>query len=283
VRTRAAVTPVRRLTDAGLDGDQDLVAVEAPLGVTVSRAGDAHTHSLGVLMRTPGDDLELVSGFLYGEGAIRHRADIVDLSLVRGAKASEADAAHVTLKSDVGTAFERLGRAAATTSACGHCGRLQVLAVDEGRACPIGQPRLECSFLVSLPERLRRRQRVFDETGGLHAAGLVTLDGGRETVREDVGRHNAVDKVIGAALDHGWLPGHGLVLVVSGRVAYEIVQKAVMAGLPAVVAIGAPSTLAVEAARLTGLTLVGFVRESRFTVYSGWDRITGPHRGIPPT
>jgi len=283
VKKRVAVTPVRRLSPSGLDGDQDLVAVEAPLGVTISRAGDTHTQSLGVLMRTPGDDAELVSGFLFSEGAVRQRSDIVDLSIARGAKPSEADSMHATISSDAGTAFDRLTRAAAATSACGHCGRLQVLAVDEGRACPIGRPHLDTSLLVSLPARLRRSQRVFAETGGLHAAGLFDLDGERKAVREDVGRHNAVDKVIGAALDHGWLSGHGLVLVVSGRVAYEIVQKAVMAGLPAVVAIGAPSSLAVEAARQTGLTLVGFVRESRFTVYSGWDRIIGPDRGIPPT
>jgi FdhD protein len=156
-----------------------------------------------------------------------------------------------------------------------------MLAVDEGRACPAGRPVITRALVESLPHRLARGQSAFAATGGLHAAALVAADGQRELIREDVGRHNAVDKVMGAALLRGWLPGHDLVLAVSGRVAYEIVHKAVVAGLPAVVALGAPSSLAVEAARAAGLTVVGFVRDGRFNVYAGWDRLA-THTGEFP-
>jgi len=283
VNERATVAPVRRRSAEGLDGDQDLVAVEAPLAVTLRRAGRTREQALGVLMRTPGEDDELLAGFLYSEGVVRRRADIVELSFVRAQKTSEPDTALVTLDATLTGTFTHLGRATTMTSACGLCGRLQSVAVDEGRACPAGGPSIDEAAIASVPDRLRHGQRVFGETGGLHAAALFDIEGHRGLIREDVGRHNAVDKVIGAALGHGWLPAHGFLLAVSGRVAYEIVQKAVMAGVPAVVALGAPSSLAVEAARATALTLVGFARGPRFNVYSGWDRITAADRGIPRT
>jgi FdhD protein len=226
-------------------------------------------------MRTPGDDAELVTGLLHAEGVVRQAGDIVNLSFAPGERRTVSDSVVVTLRPDVAWDVRGFDRGHAATSACGLCGRLQAIAVDEGRACPAGRPTFDEAFVRSLPGRLRRGQDVFDETGGLHAAALVGIGGDREIVREDVGRHNAVDKCIGAALESGWLPGHDLLLTVSGRVAYEIVQKAVTAGVPAVVAIGAPSSLAVEAARAVGLTLVGFVRGTRFNVYAGWDRITG--------
>jgi FdhD protein len=272
---RAVVTPVRRSSRSGLNGDQDLVAVEAPLSVTLRRAGGDGEHRVGVLMRTPGHDEELMAGFLYAEGVVRRADDIIDLAFTPGRRRTDTDAVTVTLRPDVTWSIGELDRGHAATSACGLCGRLQAIAIDEGRGCPAGRPTFDGGFIASLPGRLERGQDVFAETGGLHAAALVDVGGEREVVREDVGRHNAVDKAIGAALGQGWLPGHAFVLTVSGRVAYEIVQKAVTAGLPAIVAIGAPSSLAVDAARAAGLTLVGFVRRERFNVYSGWDRITG--------
>jgi FdhD protein len=280
---RAAVTPVKRRSAAGLHGDQDLVAVESPLSVTLRSASGAREHAIGILMRTPGDDEELVAGFLYSEGLIREADDLADVSFVPGERRSDTDVATVTLSTDITANLDPLDRRAAATSACGLCGRLQMLAIEDGRRCPPGSPLIAADTIASLPGRLEHGQRVFGETGGLHAAALLEVGGDRVLVREDVGRHNAVDKAIGAALRRRWLPGHRLALAVSGRVAYEIVHKAVMAGLPAVVAIGAPSSLAVEAARATGLTLVGFVRGADFNVYAGWDRITAENRGIPPT
>ncbi|HSG01343.1 MAG TPA: formate dehydrogenase accessory sulfurtransferase FdhD [Vicinamibacterales bacterium] len=280
---RAEVTAVKRRSAGGLKGDQDLVAAESPLSVLLRGTGDEREHAIGILMRTPGDDEELVTGFLYSEGLIREADDLADLSFAAGSRRSDTDVATVTLSTDIPVTMDPLDRRAAATSACGLCGRLQMLAIDEGRRCPSGSPMITADTIASLPGRLERGQKVFGETGGLHAAALLEVGGGRVLVREDVGRHNAVDKVIGAALRRRWLPGHRLALAVSGRVAYEIVHKAVMAGLPAVVAIGAPSSLAVEAARATGLTLVGFVRDADFNVYAGWDRIIAEQRGIPPT
>ncbi len=272
---RAVVTPVRRGSTSGLDGNQDLVAVEAPLSVTLRRDGDAQEHGIGVLLRTPGNDEELVAGFLYAEGVVREPGDITGFSFRRGTRRTEVDAVTVTVRPERSWTAGQFDRGHAATSACGLCGRLQAIAIEDGRGCPAGRPAITRAFIGSLADRLRAGQAVYAETGGLHGAALFEVTGQREVIREDVGRHNAVDKAIGAALELAWLPGHDLVLTVSGRIAYEIVQKAVTAGLPAIVAIGAPSSLAVDAARATGLTLVGFVRGASFTVYSGWDRITG--------
>ena len=277
---RAAVTPVRRRSASGVEGDHDLVAVEAGLMLSVRRTADEEARRLGLLMRTPGDDEELVLGFLYTESVIAGAGDVDRVDVTAGGS-RDTDSAVVTLADHVRWPPDALERNLAMTSACGLCGRLEVIALDQGRGCPAGQPRLDAAFVQTLPGRLRDGQSVFSETGGLHAAALIGTDGARELIREDVGRHNAVDKVIGAALRRGWLPGHSLMLAVSGRVAYEIVQKAVTAGLPAVVALGAPSSLAVEAARATSLTLVGFVRGDRYNVYAGWDRLSGGDWGIP--
>ncbi len=278
---RAAVTPVRRRSAGGVESDQDLVAVEAGLMLSVRGGPDRESRRLGLLMRTPGDDEELVLGFLYTERVIAASGDVERIDVTADGARGSTDSAVVTLAAHVPWPLEALERNLAMTSACGLCGRLQIIAIDEGRGCPAGQPRLDAALVQALPDRLRGGQSIFGETGGLHAAALIGVDGGRELIREDVGRHNAVDKVIGAALGRGWLPGHDLVLAVSGRVAYEIVQKAVTAGLPAVVAIGAPSSLAVEAARATALTLVGFVRDDRYNIYAGWDRLMRGNREIP--
>ena len=160
-----------------------------------------------------------------------------------------------------------------TTSACGLCGRLSVQSLDRARGRSAAAPQFSAEALASLPARLRDGQTVFAETGGLHAAALFDDSGARIALAEDVGRHNAVDKVVGAALRAGRLPASGSVLVVSGRVAFEIVQKAALAGVAAIVAVGAPSNLAIDAARAAGLTLVGFARDGHFNVYAGVERV----------
>ena len=271
---QAVVAAVKRLGGRDPRTDQDLVAVESPLTVTVSHPHETASRSLGVLMRTPGDDDVLVLGLLYAEGVIRGMGDVtsVEPRAVADAAGETGDAVHVKLASSVDVGVLPGERPLVTTSACGLCGRLSVQALDR-RGTPAEGPRFPAELLASLPGQLRSGQPVFAETGGLHAAALFGPTGERMAIAEDVGRHNAVDKVVGALLRGGQLPVTGGVLVVSGRVAFEIVQKAAMAGASALVAVGAPSSLAIDAARTAGLTLVGFARDGCFNVYAGADRI----------
>ena len=274
----AAIT---RVSTTGARPDQDLIAVESPIELVVNSAGvsdasGATPKSLGLLMRTPGDDEDLAIGALYSEGVIRDRADVLSVTVVPAeAGADRADAVHVRVSPGIDVTASLTTRSLAATSACGLCGRAAMLALDRGHAQPGDRPRLEADVISSLPDRLRASQRAFAETGALHAAGLFTASGERRLVREDIGRHNAVDKVVGALFKAGELPATNMILVVSGRVAYEIVQKAAAAGAVAVVAVGAPSSLAVEAARSAGLTLVGFARDGKFNVYAGGQRVVG--------
>lgn len=267
---RAAIAPILRYGGSPHRTDQDLVAVESPLEVVLSQ--DGRTRSLGVLMRTPGDDRDLILGLLLSEGVIRSAVDVVAIDHPPDDGRELTSQAAVTLAPhvDMSTLSER---ALAGTSACGLCGRLAVQTIDRSLPLRPGAPKIPAALIATLPGALRSQQAVFAETGGLHAAGLFDAAGVPHVIREDVGRHNAVDKVIGAALADGRVPARDALLVVSGRVAYEIVQKAAAAGVPFVVAVGAPSSLAVEAARATGITLVGFVRDGRFNVYSGADRV----------
>ena len=271
---RARVDAITRLDAAGARTDPDLVAIEAPLEVIVSHASLAAPRSLGLLMRTPGDDRDLVLGFLFTEGVIDGLASVASCvvdAASEDTRESPARAA-VVLHPDFALDGRLPDRAMSGSSACGLCGRLAMRALDHGRAS--GAPvEIAAAVILDLPERLRASQAVFADTGGLHAAALCDLSGAPWLVREDVGRHNAVDKAVGAALALGRLPARDALLVVSGRVAYEIVQKAVAAGVAAIVAVGAPSTLAIDAARATGVTLVGFARDGRFNVYTGAERI----------
>jgi FdhD protein len=271
---RVAVAPIRRFASTGSTTDQDLVAVEAPLAVELIPAGGGSARAIGVLMRTPGDDLDLIRGWLFTERIIRAASDISGVEWQNDEAAADVPMlARVTLANHIDVEQVVTHRTFTPTSACGLCGRL---AIDRpsGPAArgngPLHISHWPIALIATLPAALRTGQRVFDETGGLHAAGFFDGSGQLLAVREDVGRHNAVDKLIGASL--GQLDRARL-LVVSGRVAFEIVLKAVVAGLEAVVAVGAPSDLAVEAARTAGLTLVGFARDGRFNVYTGADRI----------
>lgn len=287
---RAAVTAITRIVDGAASNDQDLVAVEAPLEIVLTHPADAArpgaapaTQSLGLVMRTPGDDTDLVLGLLVGEAIVATAADIVSVAFTpESGRGSDDEAARparalVTLAPAIELASLGHTRALDRTSACGLCGRLALQAVRlAGLPRTPDEPRIDAERLAGIPARLSRSQAVFAETGGLHAAALCDLQGVPWLVREDVGRHNAVDKVVGAALASSRLPATQALLAVSGRVAYEIVQKACAAGVAGIVAVGAPSSLAVEAARASGLTLVGFTREGRFNVYAGRERIITP-------
>ena len=267
---RVSLAPIRRHGPGTPAADHDLVAVEAPLAVVVVHPLAAAPRPFGVLMRTPGDDRDLVLGLLYAEGVIDRAADVGCWTWHEAtddpARVEAALADHVPLDEAAGA------RALSATSACGLCGRLEVTRLDAlaraGASHEAARP-LAASLVAAIPERLRSQQRVFAETGGLHAAALFDAAGDLIALREDVGRHNAVDKVVGAVLESGRLPGPGTTLGVSGRVAFEIVQKAARTGVHAIVAIGAPSSLAVDACRAAGITLVGFARDGRFNVYCG--------------
>src|SRR5947207_3511950 len=253
----------------------DFLAGEEPLGIRVDGT------ALTMTRRTPGDDLELAAGFLVSEAVIRTPADIAEIKLCDGTACGHADhdgmgnIAEVTLAAGVELA-PGARRNFMTTSACGICGKASIedicvlphapLAADTARFAP--------DVLAALPDRLRDAQRVFSRTGGLHAAGLFTAEGELIAVREDVGRHNAVDKVVGWALLDGRLPLTGCVLLVSGRASFELVQKAVLAGIPLLAAVSAPSSLAVDLAEEAGLTLVGFLRGPSMNVYAGAHRLS---------
>jgi len=253
-------------------GSMDLLAVEDPVEIRLQweERGEARLTTIAVTMRTPGHDPELAVGFLFTEGVIAGREQIADVRSCR------AGSIRVVLAPGTSVDLTRLERHSYTTSSCGMCGKTSASALRLASPFPLRDrlPLLDERVIRSLPAQLREAQQGFDLTGGLHASALCDLDGRVVTVREDVGRHNALDKVIGAELLAGRLPVDERVLVVSGRVSFELVQKALMAGIPILAAIGAPSSLAVEVARAAGMTLLGFVRADRFNVYSGGKRIT---------
>ncbi len=247
---------------------QDYLVAEEPVEI---RLGDA---PLTVTMRTPGNDLELAAGFLFTEGIITAREQIRSISYGTTDKAeTSGNLVRVEL---AGMEFdrERLQRNFFVASSCGICGKASVDAVRvRGIQPPNPELRLDPEVLCSLPDKLRGSQTIFGRTGGLHAAGLFTTSGELLVLREDVGRHNAVDKVVGWALNEGRIPLHDAVLMVSGRGGFEIIQKALVAGVPVVASVSAPSGLAVRLAREFGQTVVGFLRGRRFLIYSGEQRL----------
>jgi FdhD protein len=277
VSTRTQRRRIQRISVTG-DGPAgaraDLLAVEEPLEIRIGG------RALTVTMRTPGDDLDLAAGFLFTEGLL---PPAIDLRQIRMCDENVADA---TLEAAALPAPEALERATdarraqrnfLTTSACGVCGKesIDAIRVRSRYDLATDQVRVPSAVLASLPDRLREAQRVFASTGGLHAAGLFTADGTLLVLREDVGRHNAVDKVIGWALRAGRLPLTGCVLLVSGRASFELVQKAAVAGIPVLAAVSAPSSLAADLAEETGMTLVGFLRGPSMNAYTGVERISG--------
>ncbi len=261
--TRNILTvPVQRVEGEAVTPFQDLLAVEEPLEI---RIGDA---TVSITMRTPGHDPELAVGFLFTEGILTHAGQIRSITQASNSVVFE-------LKADVEVDLARLERHFYTTSSCGVCGKASIEALRASN-CPViarDTPVFASGLIHDLPEKLRQAQAVFDRTGGLHAAALFDTTGELRSLREDVGRHNAVDKIAGAEMLAGRTPCFDRLLFVSGRTSFELVQKTLMAGIPILAAVGAPSSLAVEVAQRFGITLLGFVRGRRFNIYTGAQRI----------
>jgi FdhD protein len=280
------ITAITRVNESGVSTDQDLVAAEAPLEILLAHAGPhagphAATQSLGLVMRTPGDDEDLVLGLLVSEQIVREPGEVRAMTFQAGTgpDADAADAhparARVTLVDEIDLGALASMRALDRTSACGLCGRLTIESLRCHTPPLLLETHINAQIASELPQQLRTRQSVFDETGGLHAAGLFALDGTYCCSAEDVGRHNAVDKVVGTMLFEERVPLRQHVLAVSGRASFEIVQKAWLAGIPIVCAVSAPSSLAIELADEAGITLLGFVRDGGFNLYTHPQRIDG--------
>ncbi len=259
--------------------ETDTLAVEEPLEIRLGFIEDKKaTHkSISITMRTPGDDFELAAGFLFTEGIIKSADQISRIGYCGrpGKDGNFRNTVRVDLSSDVEIDFKRLERHFYTSSSCGVCGKTSIEALQTG-VCSLAENTsliFAAETIHRLPEVLRSRQNVFDRTGGLHAAALFNSAGEMESLREDVGRHNAVDKLIGTQFLAGKTPVSDKLLLVSGRASFELVQKALMAGIPILAAVGAPSSLAVELAREYGMTILGFVRDNRFNIYTGAERI----------
>ncbi|MGI5403916.1 formate dehydrogenase accessory sulfurtransferase FdhD [Streptomyces sp. CA-135486] len=262
-----------RIRDGAVTSRPDTLVAEEPLEI---RLGGK---PLAITMRTPGDDFALAAGFLVSEGVLGSAADVRNIVYCAGAKddgTNTYNVVDVQLAPGVPVPDITLERNIYTTSSCGLCGKASLDAVRTTARFPIADTppvRVEPALLAGLPDRLRAAQRVFERTGGLHAAALFSEEGELLDIREDVGRHNAVDKLIGRALQDGRLPLSRVILLVSGRASFELAQKAVMAGIPFLAAVSAPSSLAVDLAAETGLTLVGFLRGANMNVYAGDERI----------
>lgn len=282
-------TSVRRVNGGPVDEQfDDLLAVEEPLEIRLgfNEEGKSTHSAISITMRTPGNDAELAAGFLFTEGIIAQPDQIKQIrhcglkigkqrGTVDRVAALNSNTIRVDLRDDLDIDLDRLKRHFYTTSSCGVCGKSSIDALKTGAKClTANEPQVDREVIRGLPDKLRLNQDIFDQTGGLHASALFDLEGNIEVVREDVGRHNALDKVIGERFLAGGTPLSDRVLMVSGRASFELVQKALMAGIPILAAVGAPSSLAVELAKEFGMTLIGFVRDGKFNVYSGGERIT---------
>lgn len=269
---------VKRITNSDAELRPDLLASEEPLEIRIGfgSAAEREQRSLSVTMRTPGHDFELAIGFLFTEGIIQLFSQIESIKYCEDAGRQEEkdNVVRVELKPEVQLDFKKLQRNFYTTSSCGVCGKTSIEAVQQ----QCGQLPIKWfvtpDFIHALPGLLREAQKVFEYTGGLHASGLFHQQTQKLILlREDVGRHNALDKIIGAKLIEDNIPLSEYILLVSGRASFELVQKAALAGIPLFAAVGAPSSLAVQLAKDTGMTLLGFVRDNRFNVYTGEERI----------
>ncbi len=255
------LTDVVRIANGNRDDAEDAIVVEEPLEI---RLGEK---PVSVTLRTPGDDFDLAAGFLMSESILRDAGDIASIR-----HWGSPNVVRVDLRENVNVDLQRLQRHFYSTSSCGVCGKVSIDALRVQTSPLTSDVRVTSDVIVALPETLRAQQAAFDATGGIHAAGIFTADGTLLRLREDVGRHNAVDKVLGSYFREGsTLDQH--ILVVSGRTSFEIVQKAIVARVPILAAVGAPSSLAIELARELNLTLLGFVRDGRFNVYAGFDRV----------
>lgn len=265
---------IRRWSGETLSETEDLLAVEEPMELRlVSGSGEHRTEkSISVTMRTPGHDEELATGFLFTEGLIHSAEQLAGVAVAP----HDPNIVVATLKPDIQPRLNQLERHFYTTSSCGVCGKSSIDAVKtvSSFAAKNSAIRVSREVLTLLPEQLRESQHLFGQTGGLHACALFDPEGGLLLLREDVGRHNALDKLIGAGLREGLIPMSDHVLLLSGRASFELVQKAAMAGIGFIAAVGAPSSLAVDLARDNGITLAGFLRNGRFNIYCGAERIS---------
>lgn len=263
------LTQVSEWDDGKVSRKEDYLAAEEPLEIRVGN------EPLSVTMRTPGHDVELAVGFLFTEGLIESRGQIADIKTELPADTQPGNVVRVDLSPDVSLDMEKNRRNFFAASSCGICGKASIDAVrSRSLRAPNPDFRFSAELLTKLPDELRESQAVFGRTGGLHAAALFNASGELLVVREDIGRHNAVDKIIGWALLEGRLPLSNEILLVSGRGGFEIIQKAIAGGVPVVASVSAPSGLAVQLAREMQLTLIGFLRGRRFVIYSGEERIT---------
>ena len=270
-------------SDESCEAKTDALAVEEPLEIRLGFRDGTH-RAVSVTMRSPGNDGELTAGFLFAEGILNRPEQIAKIrhcglkigkasSGIARAAALNSNTIRVDLAENLDIDLKRLERNFYTTSSCGVCGKASIDALATGVKRLVDDMRVSRDVIHGLPAKLRQAQDVFEETGGLHASALFDADGNLDIVREDVGRHNALDKVIGAKFLDRQIPLSDRILLVSGRASFELVQKALMAGIPILAAVGAPSSLAVELAAEYGMTLVGFVRDERFNIYCGGNRI----------
>ncbi len=288
--TQAALSPIVRIcrdeSTVSTDEFNDLIAVEEPLEIRIGFPDRTH-QAISITMRTPGEDAELAAGFLFTEGIITSPEQIKQIrhcglkigtgnGTLDRATSLNSNTIRVDLADGTTIDLKKLDRHFYTTSSCGVCGKSSIEALHSGaqKIADPDYPRVDAAFINRLPATLRDAQSNFEKTGGLHASGLFNVDGTLDLIREDVGRHNALDKVLGRKFLDGEMPLSDKVLLVSGRTSFELVQKALMAGIPILAAVGAPSSLAVELAREFGMTLIGFVRNERFNIYTGEDRIS---------
>lgn len=267
-----------RANEGGADVErEDVLAVEEPLEIRIRSAQGGPVSSFVITMRTPGNDEELTAGLLFAEGVVESPAELIALERPTDPRIDPDLKANVLICTLSPEAFGRaagLRRGTVMGSACGVCGKTSIENVIPSDRPPLeSRLRVTPELLYELPVRLRERQSVFTQTGGLHAAGLFSPDGRLEEIREDIGRHNATDKLVGTFLMRGELPLSDRVLVVSGRTGFEIVQKAFAAGIPIVASVSAPSSLAVALAETGGVTLIGFLRGRRFNVYANPNRV----------
>lgn len=268
-------TNVTAFADGEARQRRDQIVTEEPLEIRVVAAGKSQT--VAITMRTPGADFELAAGFLYAEGVVTAREQITGISYCKDTDLPQEQLYNIVIVEVGGGArldLDSLERHFHVSSACGVCGKANLEAIALRGVKPVSDgPMIRPEVIAALPERLRDAQKLFAATGGLHAAGLFTADGILIEAREDVGRHNAVDKLVGWALLDGRLPLDDHIVMVSGRSSFEIAQKALAARIPVVCSVSAPSSLAVDVANEFGMTLVGFVRDTRFNVYAGPQRI----------
>lgn len=258
-------TRITRVQDTLVTDTEDALAAEEPLEIRLVHGGQQQ--SITVTMRTPGQDQELAAGFLFTEGIITSVDDIAEINYAD-------NIATVTLQKNVVPLLQPAQRNFFANSGCGVCGKTEITAIYAPVNIAATEIQCRASLLLKLPGLLRKQQAVFEDTGGLHASALFDNEGNLLIMREDIGRHNAVDKLVGTAMQEKRFPLHNYILLLSGRAGFELIQKAAMAGIKVIAAVGAPSSMAVKMAHEWDITLVGFLRQQRFNIYTGEERIT---------